>query len=103
MTDVAAKIVWKLARRHSWGAPIPPRELVRLVAGPEDYDEVAQTLEYRVLELPFVARTPEGIFIPNGRDTHVSAADWLLAHSELEEVSIAATLSRLPETWPDDE
>lgn len=100
MTDLAAKFVWKLARRHSWGSPIPAHQLVRLVAGPEDHDELERVLEAEVLELPFVERSPDGIYIPNGRDTHVAAADWLRDHSELDDFSIKATLSRLPDDWP---
>lgn len=100
MTDAAAKIVWKLARRHSWGSPIPAGRLVRLVAGSEDYDELERVLEDEVLELPFVKRSPDGIFIPNGQDAHVAAADWLRDHTELDDFSIKATLSRLPDDWP---
>ena len=57
-------------------------------------------LEAEVLELPFVERSPDGIYIPNGQNTHVAAADWLRDHSELDDFSIKATLSRLPDDWP---
>lgn len=100
MADDAAKFVWKLARRHSWGSPIPARQLVRLVAGSEDHDELERVLEDEVLELPFVVHSPDGIYIPNGQDSHVAAANWLRDHTELDDFSIEATLSRLPEDWP---
>ena len=100
MTDAAAKFVWKLARRHSWGSPIPAGLLVRLVAGSEDHDELERVLEDEVLELPFVERSPDGFFIPNGQDAHVAAADWLRDHTEIDDFSIEATLSRLPDDWP---
>lgn len=103
MPDDAAKFVWKLARRHSWGSPVPADELVRLVAGTEDHDELERTLEREVLGLPFVARSPDGIYIPNGRDAHVAAADWLRERTQLDDFTIGATLSRLPEDWPRDE
>lgn len=103
MTDPRAKFVWKLARRHSWGSPIPARQLIRLVAGTADHDELADVLESDVLELPFVVRSPDGIHIPNGQDAHVAAANWLREHTELEDVTINATLSRLPEEWPANE
>ena len=103
MPDTAAKFVWKLARRHSWGSPIPADQLVRLVAGSEDHDELEGVLEDEVLDLPFVVQSPDGIHIPNGQDAHVAAADWLRDRTELDDFSIKATLSRLPEDWPRDE
>lgn len=102
MADVAAAFVWTLARRHSWGSPIPAAGLVRLVADTADHDELRTTLETEVLELSFVAQSPDGIFIPNGQDAHREAADWLHERTELDELVIAATLSRLPEEWPED-
>jgi hypothetical protein len=103
MPEEAAKFVWKLARRHSWGSPIPADQLIRLVAGTEDYDELAGILEDEVLELPFVALSPDGIYIPNGQDAHIAAADWLRKHTALNDFKIKATLSRLPDDWPRDE
>jgi len=100
MPSACARFVWKLARRHSWGAPIPADELVELVARTEDHDELARVLENDVLELPFVARSQDGIFIPNGQAAHVGAADWLRAHTSLDDLVIEATLSRLPDDWP---
>ncbi|MFB6309021.1 MAG: hypothetical protein ABEH35_06795 [Haloarculaceae archaeon] len=100
MPDLVSKFVWKLARRHSWGAPIPEEQLVRLAAGHEDHDEAGRVLEEEVLDLPFVVRSAEGIHIPNGRDAHVRAANWLRERTELDEFKIRATLSRLPDSWP---
>jgi hypothetical protein len=103
MPDTAARFVWKLARRHSWGSPIPADELIRLVARTEDYDELEATLEDDVLELPFIVQSPEGVYIPNGQDTHVAAASYLQEQTEVDEFTIKATLSRLPEDWPNEE
>ena len=100
MTAPRARFVWKLARRHSWGSPIPARQLIRLVAGSAGHDELATVLEADVLELPFVVRSPDGIHIPNGQDAHVAAANWLRENTELDDFTIKATLSRLPEEWP---
>jgi hypothetical protein len=102
MTDDAAKFVWKLARRHSWGSPVPDDQLIRLVAGTEDYDDLERVLEKEVLSLSFVARSPDGVYIPNGRDAHIAAADWLREHTELDDFTIKATLSRLSDDWPRD-
>lgn len=102
MTDDAAKFVWKLARRHSWGSPVPDDQLIRLVAGTEDYDDLERVLEKEVLSLSFVARSPDGVYIPNGRDAHIAAADWLREHTELDDFTIKATLSRLSGDWPRD-
>lgn len=103
MSDGATKFVWKLARRHSWGSPIPAEELIRLAAGTEDHDELATTLEDEVLELPFIVRSPDGIYIPNGRDAQIAAANWLRKRTALDDFTIKATLSRLPDDWPRDE
>lgn len=100
MSDAAARFVWKLARRHSWGSPVPADQLVRLVARTEDHDELARILDEEILDLPFVARSPDGIFIPNGRTAHVEAANWLREQTELDDFTIKATLSRLPDDWP---
>lgn len=102
MSAPAAKFVWKLARRHSWGAPIPADQLIRLATGSEDHDEMADILDGEVLELPFVAQSSDGIYIPNGQDAHVEAANWLRDRTDLDEPTIKATLSRLPRDWPDD-
>lgn len=101
MTDEAAKFVWKLARRHSWGSPIPAEQLIRLVAGTEDYDELERILEDEVLEFPFVVQSPDGVYIPNGQDSHIDAANWLQKNTGLDDFKIKATLSRLPEDWPE--
>lgn len=103
MPETAAEFVWKLARRHSWGAPVPVDQLTRLVATTEDHDELTDVLENQVLELRFVIRSREGIYIPNGQGAHVAEADWLQEHTELDELTIKATLSRLPNDWPTDE
>jgi hypothetical protein len=103
MPEEAAKFVWKLARRHSWGSPIPAEQLIRLVAGTEDYDTLVDVLEEEVLELPFVVRSPDGIYIPNGQDTHIATANWLRDHTALDDFKIKATLSRLPNDWPRDD
>lgn len=100
MPSASARVVWKLARRHSWGAPIPADELVELVAKTDDHDTLARILESEVLERRFVARSREGVFIPNGQDAHVAAADWLRANTSLDDLQIEATLSRLPDDWP---
>ncbi|MFB6295634.1 MAG: hypothetical protein ABEH66_02185 [Halobacteriales archaeon] len=66
----------------------------------EDHDEIRQYLE-EVVELSFVSRGPDGIYIPNGQDAHVEAANWLRENTERETFVIANTLSRLPPEWPD--
>lgn len=103
MPDEAAQFVWKLARRHSWGSPVPDEQLIRLVAGTGDHDELEHVLEEEVLELPFVVQSTDGVYIPNGQDAHIEAANWLRENTELDDFKIRATLSRLPEDWPDEE
>jgi len=103
MSDAAAKFVWKLARRHSWGSPIPAEQLIRLVARTEDHDELAYVLENEVLQLSFIVQSTDGIYIPNGQDAHVEAANWLREQTNLDDFTIKATLSRLPNDWPNDE
>lgn len=103
MSDIAAKFVWKLARRHSWGSPVPDDQLIRLVAGTEDHDKLERVLEDEVLSLSFVVRAPDGIYIPNGQEAHIAAGEWLRKHTGLDDFTIKATLSRLPDDWPRDE
>lgn len=102
MSNTAARFVWKLARRHSWGAPIPAHQLIRFVATTEDHDELRRVLDNEVRELPFVVHSTEGLYIPYGRDAHIAAATWLREHTELDDFTIEATLSRLPDDWPRD-
>jgi hypothetical protein len=102
MPDAAATLVWKLARRHSWGSPIPADQLLRLAASTGDHDELRTVLETEVLDLSFVARSTDGVYIPNGQDAHREAANWLRERTALEPFVIAATLSRLPDRWPDE-
>ena len=75
--------------------------LLRIIALDEDYDEMRQHLE-ELLDLPFVARGPDGVYIPNGQDAHVEAANWLREHTERDDFVISSTLSRLPPEWPDE-
>lgn len=75
-------------------------ELIQLVARTEDYDELGRILEEEVLSLPFVVRSQNGVQIPNGQDAHTATADWLREQTELDDFTIKATLSRLPEDWP---
>jgi glyoxylase-like metal-dependent hydrolase (beta-lactamase superfamily II) len=103
MPDEAAKFVWKLARRHSWGSPIPDNQLIRMVAGTGDHDELRRVLNDEVLELGFIVRSPDGVYIPNGHDTHIEAANWLREHTGLDDFTIKATLSRLPDDWPNED
>jgi len=103
MPDEVAQFVWKLARRHTWGSPIPAEQLVRLTARTQDHDEMERVLEDEVLQLEFVEQSPDGVHIPNGQDAHVDAANWLRENTELSELKIKATLSRLPDDWPTDE
>ncbi|ACV11261.1 hypothetical protein Huta_1080 [Halorhabdus utahensis DSM 12940] len=49
--------------------------VIRLAATDEDHDEMRRHLE-AVLELPFVSRGPDGMFISNEQDAHIEAANW---------------------------
>jgi hypothetical protein len=100
--DGTARIVWKLARNHTWGTPTDAETPVRLAATDEDYDQMRRHLD-DALELSFVSRGPDGVFIPNGQDSHIDAANWLREHTEREDFVVANTLSRLPPEWPDTE
>jgi hypothetical protein len=56
-----------------------------------------------VLELPFIVQSADGIYIPNGQDAHVKAANWLSEQTNFDDFTVKATLSRLPNDWPTDE
>jgi sugar/nucleoside kinase (ribokinase family) len=100
--DGRARLVWKLARNHTWGTPMDDETLVRLATTDEDHDEMREQLG-KVLKLPFVTRGPDGVYIPNGQDAHVEAANWLRENTERETFVIANTLSRLPPRVAGDE
>ena len=74
--DGRSRLVWKLARNHTWGTPMDDETLVRLATTDEDHDEMREQLG-EVLELSFVSRGPDGVYIPNGQDAHVEAVNWL--------------------------
>jgi len=95
-----ARIVWKLARNHTWGQPIPEEDVIALATKDEDRDEMRATLD-AALELSFLSSGPHGVYIPNGQAKHEEAANWLRENTELREYKIKATLSRLPSEWPD--
>lgn len=97
--DPVARIVWKLARNHTWGQPIPEEDVIALTIKDEDHDEMKSKLT-EALELSFLRSGPHGVYIPNGQAKHEEAADWLRENTELHEYKIKATLSRLPPEWP---
>jgi len=79
---------------------MPEEDLIAITAKDEDTDEMRSNLDV-ALELSFLRSGPHGVFIPNGQATHEEAANWLREHTELQEYTIKATLSRLPPEWPD--
>ena len=98
--DPVARIVWKLARNHTWGQPMPEQAVIDIAAKDEDRDEMRAHLN-EAADLSFISSGPHGIYIPNGQGAHVDTADWLLTNTSLQEYLIRATLSRLPPEWPD--
>lgn len=98
--DPTARMVWKLARNHTWGQPMPENDLIDIARKHEDRDEMRDYLD-EVLNLSFISSGPQGVYIPNGQAKHVEAANWLAENTELREYMIEATLSRLPPEWPD--
>jgi hypothetical protein len=81
---------------------MPTEKVVRVAATDEDLDEMRQHLEV-ALDLPFVSRGPDGVYIPNGQKAHVQAANWLRENTERSDLVIVSTLSRLPPDWPDND
>lgn len=98
--DPTARIVWKLARNHTWGQPMPEKDVIAIATKDEDSDEMRANLD-AALELPFLSSGPHGVYIPNGQAKHREAANWLRENTELQEYKIKATFSRLPPEWPD--
>lgn len=79
---------------------MPEDVLVDVATKNEDHNEMRSHLQ-NALKLPFVASNSHGVYIPNGRDRHIEAADWLSRNTDMPEYKIRATLSRLPTDWPD--
>lgn len=55
-----AWIVWKLARNHTWGQPIPEEDVIALATKDEDGDEMRAALD-AALELSFLTSGPHGV------------------------------------------
>jgi len=98
--EPVARIVWKLARNHTWGQPMPEKDVIAIATKDEDSDEMRASLD-EALELSFLSSGPHGVYIPNGQAKHEEVADWLQEQTELQEYKIKATLSRLPPEWPE--
>lgn len=98
--DPTARIVWKLARNHTWGQPMPEEDVIAIATKDEDNDEMRANLD-AALELPFLSSGPHGVYIPNGQAKHREVANWLRDNTALQEYQIKATLSQLPPEWPD--
>lgn len=45
--DPVARIVWKLARNHTWGQPMPEQAVIDIAAKDEDRDEMRAHLNER--------------------------------------------------------
>lgn len=98
--DPIARIVWKMARNHTWGQPMPEEDVIAIATKDEDSDEMQAKLD-EALGLSFLSSGPHGIYIPNGQAKHREAANWLRENTALQEYKIKATLSRLPPEWPE--
>jgi hypothetical protein len=55
-----ARIVWKLARNHTWGQPMPEEDVITIATKDEDSDEMRAKLD-AALELPFLSSGPHGV------------------------------------------
>jgi hypothetical protein len=100
--DLKARVVWKLSTNHTWGHPMPEENLVEMVQKDERRGEVDTAIN-EALNLTFVTKGPQGVFIPNGQRAQVDAAEWLRENTQRADFEIEATLSRLPSGWPDTE
>ncbi|PHQ41869.1 hypothetical protein Z052_12485 [Halorubrum sp. C191] len=87
-----ARIVWKLARNHTWGQPIPEEDVIALATKDEDGDEMRAALD-AALELSFLSVGPHAVYIPNGQTKHEEAADWLRESTGLRFVDVLMTAS----------
>ena len=81
---------------------MPEQKLADMVQKDERRGEVDRAID-EALNLTFVSKGPQGVFIPNGQSAHVDAAEWLRENTKRADFEIEATLSRLPSGWPDTE
>ena len=56
--DPTARIVWTLARNHTWGQPIPEEDVIALATKDEDGDEMRPALD-AAAELSFLNPGPQ--------------------------------------------
>lgn len=60
-SDPVARIVWKLARNHTWGQPMPEQAVIVIAAKDEDRDEMRAHLD-EALDLSFISSGPHDMY-----------------------------------------
>lgn len=93
-SELKCELLWKLCRKHGWGAPIPKRVLVDLALEASEQGRGKAVVE-ELVEEPYVQyRRGEGYGIVNDPDGQAQAAVRLQSSCGYLELQIEATLSR---------
>lgn len=93
-SEVKCALLWKLCRKHGWGAPIPERDLVDLALRDSDQGIGKRVVEELVRE-PYVEYTRgRGYRLKNDPDAQAQAAVRLRTSCGYLALQIEATLSR---------
>lgn len=90
---IRCRLLWKIARRHGWGSPVPADALVRSALESSIQGERHDRVE-ELLEEPYVGRDPDGYVLRNDRDSQALAAVRLRETCGYSTLQIEATLSR---------
>lgn len=92
--ELKCELLWKLCRKHGWGAPIPERDLVDLALCSSDQGIGKRIVDELVRE-PYVEyRSGRGYSLKNDPDAQAQAAARLRSSCGYLDLQIEATLSR---------
>lgn len=88
------RLLWKLARRHGWGAPVAESTLVRSALEPSAQGR-GHGLVHELVEEPYVDRVRgDGFFLKNDPDSQALATVRLRETCGYSTLQVEATLSR---------
>lgn len=93
-TSIRCKILWKLARMHTWSGYVQERDLLDAALDTEDHDSGRDVIDELKNEPYTVFHRGRGIQLKNDPDSQAMVALELRDGCDFTELQIEATLSR---------
>jgi hypothetical protein len=94
ISQIKCELLWKLCRRHGWGAPISEDALLNLALS-DTNQATGRAVVGELLQEPYIVfRTDDGYSVKNDPDSQAQAAYRLKSTCGYTEIQIEATLSR---------